>query len=325
MGSAEPLYPQGFGSAREMYEAGRDEAMDFSYHLAMGSGLPMPWSAVDRFVGKLLPGWLVLIGARAKGGKSSLMRELLQSWVCDFGKKVLYVGTEQNAGILRMLWAATRLGLDPEAAIDASHPDHFTLMADVQGPQAELADRAIIIAQQDLNLAEFTRWARVAYRQKCDVLMLDHFHRLASEGRDKWQGRDDAIRSIKNIASKSKMLVVAAAQMKNAEGPLGEFEVPGAASWAETSGLRREADVALQAWRPLRPNLTRKAKSAAKDDGMCMADLIQPNTMAIRCDAHRYRPSAPYSAAKLHVANSRISSWSGAAPSGPSPSRGPED
>jgi hypothetical protein len=314
MASAEPLYPRGDGTCRELYEQGRDEAIDFSYHLAMGGGLPMPWASVHNFVGRLLPGWLVLIGARAKGGKSSLMRELLQSWVCDYGKKVLYVGTEQTAGILRMLWAATRLGLDPEAAIDDKHPDHFALMADVQGPQAELADQAIVIARQDLDLGSFVQWARVAYREKCDVLMLDHFHRLASGSGDKWQGRDDAIRKIKNVASQSGMLVVAAAQMKNAEGPLGEFEVPGAASWAETSGLRREADVALQAWRPLRVNLSRKAKAAAKEDGSRIMDLVQPNTMAIRCDAHRYRPNAPYSAARLYVADSRISSWSGAAP-----------
>jgi DnaB helicase-like protein len=322
MASAEPLYPKGYGSPRELYEQSRDEAVDFSYRLAMGSGLPMPWSSVDAFVGPLNPGWLVLIGARAKGGKSSLMRELFQSWVCDYGKKILYVGTEQNAGILRMLWAATRLGLDPEAAVNAKHPDHFPLMHDVQGAQSELADRAIIVARQDLDIGEFVRWARVAYREKCDVLMLDHFHRLASEGRDKWQGRDDAVRKIKNVASQSEMLLVAAAQLKNAEGPLGEFEVPGASSWAETSGLRREADVALQAWRPLHPNLKRGSKSAAKDDGQCAASLVQPNTMAIRCDAHRYRPNAPYSAARLYVADSRISSWSGAAPPRSSDSSG---
>jgi hypothetical protein len=258
----------------------------------------------------------VLVGARGKGGKSTFLREVFNAWVTDFGKRVLYVGTEQSAGILRALWACLRLGVPSDAAIDPKHPDHQRVLVDVTHGQVagDLHNRAIVVAEPELTVDLFIRWARVAYREKCDAIMLDHFHRLANDGSDPWGQRSSAIRQIKNMAAKSNMLVVCAAQLKNGEGgALGEFEVPGVHSWAETAGLRRECDVAIQLWRPFRTGATREQKSVARDDAAKLIDLVDPNAMAVRCDAHRYRDVAPYQAARLYVNGGQITSWSGRA------------
>jgi hypothetical protein len=312
MASIERLFPEGAGDPGELHSNAADEAADWSYRVATGGYLGFPWGAVNAIVGPLLPGWLVLVGGRGKAGKSTFLRETFNSWVSDFGKRVLYVGTEQGAGILKLLWAALRLQAPAEAAIDPKHPRHMECLNDVQQGQAKIADRAIIVAEPDLTIDGFVRWARYAYREKCDVLMLDHFHRLeVGNARDGRENRAAAIRRIKNVAAQSNMLIVAAAQMKNGEGgTLGEYEVPGSNAWAETAELRREADVAVQVWRPFRGGVTRKEKQAARDDPAKLVKIVAQNTMAVRCDAHRYRDAAPYMAARLRVTDGQISSWS---------------
>lgn len=314
MGSVEPLYPEGAAPPLNLHSDAAVEYTRWSKLVAKGGHLGLPWGPVDALVGPLLPGWLVLVGARAKGGKSTFLREVFNSWVSDFKRRILFVGTEQNAGLLRALWACLRLRLPTEAALNPEHPGHSAVLKDVNRGQAkdELYKRAIVVAEPAITLDTFTRWARVAWREKCDVLMFDHFHRLEAEGVNAWRDRNSAIRQIKNVAAKSNMVVVVAAQLKNGDGgPLGEFEVPGSQSWAETAGLRRECDVAIQLWRPFKPGVTREAKSAARDDVAKLGDIVQPNIMAVRCDAHRYHPAPVHQAARLYVNDGEISSWTG--------------
>lgn len=314
----ERLFPENSGTPTQLQRAAAQEAEDWSFKVWTGGYIGFPWGAVDHIVGPLLPGWLVLVGGRGKGGKSTFLRETFHSWVTDFKKRVLYVGTEQNAGICSLLWAALRLGFPAEVAINPKHPDHVALLNDVANEQAKSADQALIVAEPALTLSVFIQWARYAYREKFDVLMLDHFHRLEVGEGESWKDRGNAIRKIKNVAAQSNLLIVAAAQMKDGEGGmLGQYEVPGSSSWAETSGLRRECDVAVQVWRPFRSGIKREDKQAARDDSRRLADIVEQNVMAVRCDAHRYRDAAPYKAARLYVQDGQISAYTGQ----PSPSR----
>jgi hypothetical protein len=307
----ESLYPPGAGTPLELHGDAAAEALAWSFQVAQGGNLSFPWEPVYRIVGDLLPSWLVLVGGRGKGGKSTFLRECFNSWVTDFQKRVLYVGTEQSAGLLRLLWAALRCGAPAEAAIQPSHPMHGALLGDVETGQRALADRAMIVAEPTLTVQGFREWCRYAYRQKCDVVVLDHFHRIEM-GDGEWQTRGEAVKALKNIAVKSNMLLVVAAQMKDGEGGmLGQYEVPGSNSWAETAALRRECDVALQVWRPFKVGVTREQKQAARDDMAKLADIVEPNVMAVRCDAHRYHDAAPYKAARLFVDGGQITTWTG--------------
>lgn len=307
------LFPEGMAPPITLHSEAAAEYYHWSKLVAKGGHLGFPWGAVHAIVGPLLPSWLVLVGARSKGGKSTFLRECLNSWVTDFHRRVLYVGTEQNAGILRALWACLRLHLPTIAALDPRHPNHGDVQHDVGTGQAKngLADQASIVAVPDITLESFTQWARVAYREKRDVLIFDHFHRLEASADSGWRDRNNAIRHIKNVASLSNMLVVVAAQLKDGAGgdQLGQYEVPGAHSWAETAGLRRECDVALQLWRPFVPGVTRAQKAEAKDDVTKLADIVQPNVMAVRCDAHRYAEASQTQATRLNVRQGELTSW----------------
>jgi AAA domain len=312
MANPERLYPENAAPPWDLYHDAACEYRRWSRLVAKGGHLMLPWNAVHALVGPLLPGWLVVIGARAKGGKSTFLRHVLDAWVSHFHRRVLYVGTEQSAGILRALWSCIRLRVPTEAAIDPGHPDHQRVLDDLP-KQGDLADQAIIVAEQSITVETFTQWARVAYKEKCDVLMFDHFHRLEAGSGEGWRERNNAVQRIKTIASKSNMVTVIAAQLRNGpDDALGQYEVPGPQSWAETAGLRRECDVAVQLWRPFVRGVTRQQKSEAKDDVARMAEIVQPNVMAVRCDAHRYRQADPAAAARLYVDQGELQSWSGA-------------
>ncbi len=310
MGEPIQLYPDQADDPVFMAQRSIEEYHEWSKKVQEGGHLGFPWSSVSNMIGPLLPGFLVLVGARAKGGKSTFLRSVFDAWVSDYGKRVLYVGTEQSAGILRGLWACLRLRLPTAAAMEPGHPNHADIKADV-AKQISKADNAMIVAEPAITVETFIRWARYAYRMKCDALIFDHFHRLKDEGTSQHRSRNSAIQDIKNVAVKSNMVILVAAQLTNGEGgSLGEYEVPGCNSWAETAGLRRECDAALQLWRPFQVGVTREQKLSAKDDASKLADIVQPNVMGVRCDAHRYRNTANLRPTRLVVNEGELSSWS---------------
>jgi hypothetical protein len=289
-----PLYPpQAMRDGKlltpeQLYELRLAATNELSRKLISGVGLRAPWSAVDRIIGMpFLPGWLVLVGARAKGGKSTFLRALFQGWV-KLQKRVLYVGTEQDAAMLGLLVAAESMGVPARLALDPGSPEHRLCMDHVANAQRASSAYGVIVAEPDLSVAGFTRWCRVAQVGSFDAVLLDHFHRIAAPVGERTAQRSEDVRTIKTLAEKGDFVIVAAAQLRNAEGPLGEYEVPGVASWAETSNLRRECDVALQAWRPLKRGVTNRDRMLAKEQPDYLARLVQRNTMAVRRDAHRY-------------------------------------
>jgi hypothetical protein len=310
--SFDPMNYRGTGrrvTPSELYKVRLEATFDLSFRLAIGSGFRAPWTDVDRMLGMpLLPGWLVLVGARAKGGKSTLLRALFQAWI-ELGRRVLYVGTEQNASLLGLLVAAEKLGIPARLALDPTCREHFKVLAEVDTVQRELRDIAVIMSESDLSVATFARWCQWAAEEGCDAVLLDHFHRIGASTSNRYEERSEAIRTIKTIGEKRDLLIVAAAQLRNAEGPLGEYEVPHIGSWAETANLRRECDVAVQAWRPLKRGVTNRDRALAREVPGYLPKLLQRNVMGLRLDAHRYNPDDERPWCRLTVANGALTSY----------------
>jgi DnaB-like helicase C terminal domain len=286
------------------------KTLRFSEMLRSGVGLRAPWPAMDKIVGMpFLPGWLVLVGARAKGGKSTLLRGLFQAWT-EMERRVLYVGSEQSAGVLLFLLAAEKLGIPAREALDPASKAHDTCLFEIEYVQQELANAgiAMVVSVPDLSTETFLQWCKYAALHGFDAVLLDHFHRLATSAGEHWVQRGEDVRKIKTIAEKRELVIVAAAQLRNGEGPLGEFEVPGVNSWAETSNLRRECDLAFQAWRPLKKGVTARDRQMAKEVPGYGARLVQRNTMAIRVDAHRYHEEEDRGC-RLSVINGALESY----------------
>ena len=260
----------------------------WSFKMALAGHFGFPWQEVYNLTGTLLSGFFVLVGARAKSGKSTFLRECFNAWVTDFKKRVMFVGTEQQAAILRGLWACLRLDISIAALLDPDHPDHMAVVHDADIVQPTI-EGAHIYSVPDLTLPRFVDAITYASTEGYDVVMLDHFSRLRIT-KDPVRDRAEASYVIKNMAVKKDILVVGAAQLKDdgEGGPLGHYSTPSSGSWAGTADLRRECDKAVQLWRPLKPGLTAKQKQAAREHPGALEGIIERNIMAVRCDADRY-------------------------------------
>jgi hypothetical protein len=307
---------RGFAEQIEQPEdlAGRqaEEAKDYLDQIVGGKHLRFLWPDLDHIVGPLLPGWLVAVGGRGKAGKTTFLRECLTHWVQE-GKKIVYVGTETEASVLRLAWAATRIGIPVEDALDPRAPADVRkrLLADVATQTNTLAYHAIFGECRNATMGDLAYWVEYARVGKADALIFDHLHRLELGNGEQWQALGSAIRQIKNMAVQSRMVVVVGAQLTQGEGGswLGEHEVPGNGSWAGSSNIQRECDVGLQLWRPFKPGITGEEKRGAREDATKVNDLIQQNVMALRVSAHRYRGSAMNKTSKLYVEKDTLHSW----------------
>lgn len=288
------------------------EVHDFVDKVRAGGYLRMPWPDLDRLVGPMLPGFLVVVGGRGKAGKTTFLRDLLTAWT-EAGKKVVYVGTETKASILRLTWAAVRCNIPVETAIDPHCPQETMdrLLEDVRvQTTGGLASRAVFGDCQTATVAELGKWVRYAQRAGANALIFDHFHRLDVGPGEQWQGQGNAVRAIKNMATDSELLLVMGAQLTQGEGGswLGEHEIPGNKSWAGTANIQREADIAIQAWRPFKPGITQEQKRLAREDYTKVQELVQQNVMGIRIAAHRWKGSAMNQCTKLFVEHDQIHS-----------------
>lgn len=292
-----------------------NEARDFIAKIRAGGFLRMPWPDVDELVGPILEGFLVAVGGRAKAGKSTLLRDLLTAWT-EIGKTVVYVGTETQASILRLAWAAVRHNIRVETALDPSCPKETMekLLADVEwqttGP---LSRQAIFGDCESATVAALDKWVRYAQDAEADVLIFDHFHQMEHGTAGKrWENEGDAVKAIKKMANRARLPIVMGAQLTQGEGGswLGEHEIPGNRSWAGTADIQRTVDIGIQVWRPFKPRITAEQKREAREDYTKVKDLVQENTMGIRMSAHRWKGSVMGQCTKLYVESDQLHSWS---------------
>jgi hypothetical protein len=290
------------------------EAREFVAKVQAGGYLRMPWPDLDRLVGPILGGFLMAVGGRGKAGKTTLLRDCFTAWT-EMGKKIVYVGTETEASILRLAWAAIRCGVPVETAIDPYCPKETMekLLADVDtqttGP---LSYTAIFGDCANATVSELHKWVRYAEKSGADALIFDHFHRLDVGTGEQWQGQGNAVRAIKNMAKTAQLPIVMGAQLTQGEGGswLGEHEIPGNKSWAGTSSIQREVDIGIQVWRPFKPGITAEQKRLAREDYTKVQDLVQQNVMGIRVAAHRWKGASMNQCTKLYVEQDQLHSYS---------------
>jgi archaellum biogenesis ATPase FlaH len=268
------------------------DARAFMERVRAGGSLRFPWTDLDKMVGPMLPGWLIVVGGRAKAGKTTMLMELMAAWT-EMRKTVVYVGTETSVALLRYIWAAVRCNVPVETAIDPACPQdvYDRIMVDVEVTQArpEVADFAIFADASHATVSELALWAGYGKMHGADALIFDHFSRLEVGQGERWQGLGQAIRQIKKLAVEADMTLVVGAQLTQ---------------------IQRECDVGVQLWRPFKPGITGKQKQEAKEDHTKVSDLIQPGVMGVRLAAHRWG-KAPNQFCKLVVADGQISGYSG--------------
>lgn len=287
-------------------------AQDFVAKVRAAKGFRFHWAAMDRMVGVLLPTWLVTIGARPKGGKTTTLMNLFDGWT-DQGIRCAYLGTETGVESLTVLFACISSGVDFDAYVEgeASDIECARVDAHLKRQAGSLAETALFGECRGATVDGVIERAAELVGAGARIILLDYLQRL--EPRNAQQTEygvvSEACRRFKDFAEKYNVLWVQGAQLNMGPGLCAEYEVPGNGSWYMGKRPQQESDVALQQWRPFRKGITKEQKQQANDGEIEVTTLVQTETMAVRVAAHRWRQNAAGQATRLRIGNGQIHDW----------------
>lgn len=283
----------------------RSQAAAYLAQLRSGKNLRVPWAALDRLVGPILPGWLMFIGARPKAGKTTMLLNLFEAW-SSLGKRCLYLGTETGVAALRIQWACLRLGLDLDAYLEGDLTPHEVkavdedLVKQVRVPR--VAQHALFREVRESTIADIEHLVARAVAAGVQVVLLDYLQRIEGTASQEDYGRvSEVCKRLKNLAERHQIVIVCAAQLNMGSGLLAEFEVPGNGSWYMGKRPQQEGDINLQQWRPFKKGMTTELKRAAESGDIPTTDITQLGVMGVRCSAHRWKPSAVNQITRLRI------------------------
>lgn len=285
-------------------------ALDWLAAMRSGAGLRWMWHGLHALTGKLLPTWSVFLGGYPKTAKTTLLQTQARCWA-EQGTRVAYIGTETNTEILKLQSAALTVGLPVERVVtgDLSEAEHERIAADLARQDA--MSRVLMYAETErATLADVRYWMRWARRESAEVVIFDHLHRLEVGGSDRYGALSDAVRALNEEAKRLHVLLVCAAQFRERkDDALANHEVPGDGQWFGTAAIQQEGVVNLQLWRPLRAGVSAEDKQSVRRGDVPLAAVLKPQTIGVRCSAHRIRSSAYGEIAHLRIVDDVIDEW----------------
>lgn len=267
----------------------------------------VPWSDLDFLVGPLLPGFLIAVGGRPKAGKTSF----LLGWAsgcADRGVPFHFVTTEMRAAQCKATWAATRLGLWRGLGHRLADGERHQVKREMARLAVESGRSVVFRDMPSVTPAGLTHAVVEAADLGAKVFFFDYFQRLNTGANNKWEALSDAICQAKETAKSAQMVTAMAAQLHAGKDrdPISKFLVPTDGDWWGGPGPQQEADVALQLWRPLKPDLERGIFQRYRRGEVPAKELAAAHTMGIRCSGHRWIADSNDEIRRLHIQDGRI-------------------
>ena len=285
-------------------------ALDWLAAMRSGAGVRWMWPSLHKLTGVLLPTWSVFVGGYPKTAKTTLLQTQARCWA-ETGTRVAYIGTETKTEILKLQSAALTLGIPVERVVTADLDERECERVAADLAKQDAMGRALMYAETERStLADVLYWMRWARRESADVVVFDHLHRLEVGGSDRYGALSDAVRRLNEEAKALNVLLVCAAQFRERkDDPLANHELPGDGQWFGTAAIQQEGVVNLQLWRPLRAGVSAEDKAAVRRGETRLADVLKPQTIGVRCSAHRVRPSAYGEVAHLRIVDDCVDEW----------------
>ncbi len=272
-------------------------------------------SLVDAMTGSMAPAEIWMIGAKVGSGKSLFCQNLMDDLV-EQGVPTLYIGTEQDAHVLKLKQACIRAGVYPRLMLKPRADEIGTTMYRMaeDAVKAEMAwlmsqpiSRLALFANTDyVNRAELNEWIRGGVRKyglRC--VIVDHIDQVQhGPGMNPVSEITATVQLLHDLAREYQIPIIVASQLKRHSDPFKRYAPPDEEDFAGASGKERVASVLLGLWRPLRTDLEIKELRAMRDNakqGSGAEDkLYMPNTMGVRLLKDRLG-TAPGSQTMVHV------------------------
>jgi hypothetical protein len=259
-----------------------------------------PWPSLHTIVGPLLPGTMLVVGARPAQGKTSLLAAAFSHWFraswptlyCISGDGgptrlrrilgALHCGYSRRA-VLRNEWGEAAPGVSPEEAL-------VTLRGELEQQQA-WATVGMVYDLPILRRDAVRAALRFGLRHGARIIIVDHINRWTAERGDLTNELADAVRALAATAAVKGITVVLAAQItpwgKDSRNVLSEFVCPPLAALKQTQALVEEPHAVLLLHRARRADVTAEEIRLAAVGQRQARDLIEPGIMCVTVGKNR--------------------------------------
>jgi archaellum biogenesis ATPase FlaH len=268
-------------------------------HLDASKFFRFPVPSLHALAGSLAPDELWVVGGRQGNGKSLFLQNVA-GWFLEAQIPILYMGTEQDAPVLKIKQACVIAGVRAKLMLKPTEEEMQTdeyrqgtkLVQDVlvwlnQAPRNRLLNFS---NNRYISRGTLNEWAQVAAEEwGCRAIILDHLHHMDhGEGRNAVAELTQTVHTAKDLAARYHMTMLAASQITRTGGDaVKQYTPPSAEDFGGASAIERTADVCLTLWRPLRLELEAKDLQAIRERaklGLTAEDTIyEPMTMGVRC------------------------------------------
>lgn len=281
----------------------------------MPSELPrLPWDSLHDVLGYLWPESFWVVAAATGNGKSTFLMQLVDAWAAE-KRPVYMLPLEQPAEIMRQYWAALANNLDPMRVLenDWAHlpakariavGGHLNWQIEADGGR----DLVRFSGAQFVGERQIVQEFHAAAAFGASVIVIDHLHRLDTEGGNSWTALVRLCQTIKECAKTFRIPVLAAAQLhRDKEGDvLAPFLPPKPTAIQGGEVVRQECDVAIGLYRPLVETFNAEDARLIRLGKAKVRPLLEPNTVGVHVLKHRVRGKALGEIVKLGYDHGRI-------------------
>lgn len=261
--------------------------------------LRWPWKALHDLVGGMAPGTVHIVACPSKGGKTTLMRSASDLWARQ-GIRGIFGGFEMPAKMLRAMYAADSVGIDPGAIVTGAwleRPDRDTVRANLkaafQAQEAPGSHYKNIAYSSETNVTP--QAVKTMMQQAADwgaqYVILDHLENVSTTvAGNGYQNASAVCHLLADLAKKHELVVIGTSQLNTADKRTDP--------WRDHRPIRVEhciygavkmqvATTMLGFYRPVKPSLTKMEKQEVESRERQIYDVLTPNVNAANLIASR--------------------------------------
>lgn len=220
------------------------KTLDVADAYATGSravlGVPTGWPSIDRIIGGLIPGNLIIVAGRPGKGKSVMAANLLVN-VARQGERTLLVSLEMTAAEIGMRLICREAQLNWESLRDGKVQDAGTKMVDAA---ERLAGLPMTVVDQSRVTVGYLR--SVVQSERPAVLIVDYLQLMSGPTRQSREQEVAAVsRGLKLLAKEEQVCIVALAQLNRNVEMRGEGTSPQLSDLRDSGSLEQDADIVV--------------------------------------------------------------------------------
>lgn len=211
-------------------------------------GIPTGIGELDRITTGLNKSDLIILGARPGMGKTSFALNIARNVAVNAGKTVCFFSLEMSRDQLAQRMLSSEAAIKSEKLrTGALEPEEWTRLTQA----GENLSKAEIYFDETSDITVPQMMAKLRRMKKCDLVVIDYLGLMTSA--EKKENRvnevSDITRSLKKMAKKLKVPVIACAQLSRATETKGKSHKPMLADLRDSGSIEQDADIVLFLYR----------------------------------------------------------------------------